>query len=364
VQTCLDSGNEWSACGCIPSSPGCDGASFRELPDDPGQRGPWPVGARTITADGLTFEAWYPAEPGSQQGVDPLSYDIRDQLPASEASKIPDAENPLQLCDCYRDLPPDLRFGPYPLLVFVHGTAGFRSQSLPQMTHWASRGFVVLAADHPGLKLGDLLTAVCGGEAVGQDFDGDVATMLSVARGEQPGLEFLAEALDPSRIGLAGHSRGGGVVGGLADIGQVIVPMAAGGVDMGSAVQSVLVMGGTVDEVVNYQSQIDGFEASPSPKRLVGLDNAGHLAFANLCSLTNAAGDDLLTIALDNGVCGVEFADALFQCGPELLPDAQAWEVIDYATTAAFEETLQCRPTTAFDTIESRFEAVAEFRAE
>ena len=47
-------------------------------------------------------------------------------------------------------------------VVFVHGTASFRTQSLTQMTHWASRGFVVLAADHPKIRLKDLLANLGG----------------------------------------------------------------------------------------------------------------------------------------------------------------------------------------------------------
>lgn len=47
--------------------------------------------------------------------------------------------------------------GTYPLLMFVHGTAGFRTQSLHQIIHWASRGFIVASADYPGIQLYDLL---------------------------------------------------------------------------------------------------------------------------------------------------------------------------------------------------------------
>ena len=48
----------------------------------------------------------------------------------------------------------------FPVIVFVHGTAGWRSQSLSLVSHWASRGFVVVAADYPGICLHDLLDAV------------------------------------------------------------------------------------------------------------------------------------------------------------------------------------------------------------
>lgn len=83
-------------------------------------------------------------------------------LPDSEQGKIPDDDAPRIVGEAYRDLPIDADFGPYPVIVFVHGTAGYRYTSLPQMTHWASRGFVVLAADHPGLNLQDLLITACG----------------------------------------------------------------------------------------------------------------------------------------------------------------------------------------------------------
>jgi dienelactone hydrolase len=348
----------------LDGTPGCDAAVFRTLPEDPGVRGPWPVGARTVEVDALTVEVWYPALPGSEAGVPTVRYDIREQLPESERTKISDADNPWQDCACHRDLAPDLEYGPYPVIVFVHGTAGYRTQSLPQMVHWASRGFVVLAADHPGLKLGDLLSTVCGGPSVARTLPEDVAQMVAAARGELGGLEFLGEAIDGSRVGLTGHSAGGSTVGSLPASGQVIVPMAAGGVMEGGIVESVLILGGTADSVVPYARQVEGYEASPEPKRLVGLADAGHLAFAQLCSLRNAAGDDLLTIAVDNEVCGAELAGGLFQCSPDLLPDPQAWAIVDYATAAVFEETLHCRDASAaFAELEARFAAVFEYRS-
>ena len=135
---------------------GCDGASLlasKQGGDDPGVRGPWPVGVQTVTIDGLTTEVWYPAKIGSQAGKAYAQYDIREQLPDKDATKIPDAKNPLQNCDCHRDLPLDTEHGKYPVVLFIHGTAAFRTQSLTQMTHWASRGFVVLSADHPKIRL-------------------------------------------------------------------------------------------------------------------------------------------------------------------------------------------------------------------
>jgi hypothetical protein len=344
---------------------GCADAVLRANPDDPSLPGPWSVGVTTVVIDDLDVEVWYPAVPGSEQGVEPARYDIREQLPKSEQGKITDEENPWQSCDCHRDLPLDDAYGPYPAIVFVHGTASFRTQSLPQMVHWASRGFVVLAADHPGLRLGDMLGMLCGGSPPPQDLDGDVASILAAVRGEAPGLEAFAASLDGGRIGLAGHSAGGNAIGPMGDLAQVVVPLAAGGSSPGALLASTLVMGGTEDSVVAYTQQQSGFSESPSPKRLVGIEGAGHLSFSEICSLENAAGDDLLTIATDNDVCGAQFAGVLFQCSAELLPDVEAWEIVDYATSAAFEETLHCSTIgDAFADITTRFPAVAEFRQE
>ncbi|MFT3776599.1 MAG: hypothetical protein QM820_65505 [Minicystis sp.] len=135
----------------------CEGRKLLRVPDDPAQAGPWPVGAQTITVEGYTTEVWYPAVIGSEEGKDKARYDVRKQLPDADQAKIPDSDNPWQDCNCYRDLPLDGAHGPYPPVLFVHGTAGFRTQSLTFMTHWASRGFVVLAADHPGMMLKDIL---------------------------------------------------------------------------------------------------------------------------------------------------------------------------------------------------------------
>lgn len=348
--------------GEAPQS-GCDGTPLRELPANPGDPGPWAVGARTVQIDGLQVEVWYPAPPGSQSGVDPVVYDIREQLPESEQEKIPDADNPAQTCDCYPELPVDDAYGPYPVVMFVHGTAGFRSQSLPQMVHWASHGFVVMAADHPGLKLGDMLGLVCGSPGGTQDMDGDLMRMLAALTNADDAVSFIVPHVDLSRVGLSGHSAGGRTVESLGDLAQVLIPMAAGGTNPGSMLQSSLVLGGTADSVVDYQSQVDGYEASPSPKRLVGIDNAGHLAFAELCTLQNDEGQDLLEIAAEYDVCGAQLAGGLFQCSDTLTPDEQSWAVIDHVSTAVLHEVLHCQDATAaLQDLQNRFPVVAEFR--
>lgn len=344
---------------------GCDGVPLLPVPEDTSLRGPWPVGARAGVVDDLGLEVWYPATPGSEAGASKLRYDVRTALPEAEQAKIPDDANPWQDCDCYRDLPIDAEHGPYPVVLFIHGTAGFRSQSLEFMTHWASRGFVVVAAEHPGLWLKDLLGSLCGTPSPAQDLDGDLATLVAAVRAPAGDLAFLADRVDADRIAMSGHSAGGfAVESGGADA-QVIMPMAGAGVAPGAALRSVLVLGAQSDQIVNYSEQQDGYATSPAPKRLVGLANAGHLAFSSLCSLRNADGQDFLEIAAEFEICGANFAGALFDCSPDYLPDPTAWQIVQYVTSAALEETLHCsKAGDNFADLTAKFSDVGEFLAE
>lgn len=325
--------------------PGCDTARFAHAPIDPAEVGPWAVGVRTATVAGLLTDIWYPAGAGSEAGAAKVRYDLRTALPDSEQGKISDDANPILECDCYRDLPLDPTYGPYPVIVFVHGTGGVRYQSLVQMTHWASRGFVVISADFPGLYLKDLLTTTCAQGLIPQDNEGNLTRLLADVRALSGGLNFLANRVDLDRIGLSGHSAGGNTVSGFGDEARVIAPLASRGVADGSALESVLIMGGTSDRVVASSVQREGFRGSPAPKRLAIIENAGHLAFSMFCDLRNAAGQNIVEAARANGVCGLALAGALFDCNDSYLPGPEAWTVINHATTAAFEETLQCRAT-------------------
>lgn len=341
----------------------CPGTTLRPRPGDTAARGPWAVGARTVQIEGLTAEVWYPAQdPGP--GVDPLVYDIRDSLPTSEQDKISDEDNPWQTCDCYRDLALDTDNGPYPVILFVHGTAGFRTQSLPHMVHWASRGFVVIAADHPGLWLADLLGLACGLGMVPQDLTGNLDSLVAAVRGEVPGLEDFVDRIDADRIATTGHSAGGGAVAGTGDYASVVIPMAAGGVEASATLESSLVLGAMSDTVVAFSSQVDGYDTTPPRKRLVGIANTGHLAFSEMCALRNAAGDDLVTIAQAAGVCGAGLASGLFQCDESFVPDADGWDIIHFASSAVLEETLHCEPQAAAELglIKGRYPVVLEFR--
>lgn len=357
-----------SGCGGSGEPPchllGCDGARLCQKPDDPGAPGSWPVGARTVLLDGrLRTEVWYPARFGSASGRERLVYDVRQELPPEERLKIPNDANPWRVCECYADLPIDDRHGPYPLLVFLHGTASFRMQNLAHATLWASRGFVVVAADYPGLMLADIL--FFQGSA---DLPADTRRLLELLREPQGELSFLAGVLDVSRVGMAGHSAGGMAIAGFADEPgvRVLIPMAAEGAAAGASLESVLVVGAIDDKVVPYARQVAGYQGSPRKKRLLGLSNAGHLAPTDLCALENSQGQDLVEVAKEYQITNASLAELLWDgCAPGQLDPHRGAAIVGAATTAVFEETLQCRPAGTFlSGIRDAFSEVGEYREE
>lgn len=346
---------------------GCDGAKLLATSSDAAARGPWEVGVRTVTIDGLTVDVWYPAPPGSAAGAEPARYDIRRALPAPEASKISDADNPWQHCDCVRDLPFDEARGPFPAIVFVHGTAAFRHQSLPLVTHWASRGFVVVAADHPGLYLGDFLGMACGDQAPPQDLSGDIDTLIAALGSPGGDLAFLAGHVDASRLAIVGHSAGGGAAAmatGKPGV-RVVIPLAAAqSAPASPTLESVLYLGGLADQIASWGQVTTAWSGAATPRRLVGIAAGGHLTFSDLCETKNARGEDLLQIAEANGVCGAQFAGFLFDCDPTHIEGRKGWNIINDASSSVLETVLQCQPGRDPRTIKSRYPDVAEYREE
>jgi hypothetical protein len=340
---------------------GCNAAALCAAPEDTSVTGAWTVGARTVNIKGLTVEVWYPAQGTAPLTALPKEYDMRLWLPSKEQKKIPDDKVPEQVCDCYADLPFDGERGPYPVVLFAHGTGAFRTQTLSLMTHLASRGFVVLAADHPGLYLGDLLQFKFGAKV-----STDLQTILNALKSNAPELSFLEKKVALNHIGLIGHSAGGNAVASLSGLEGVefVVPMAAGGTQNGADLKGSLIMGALNDKVVAYSRQQNGFAQSPSPKRLVGIANAGHLAFSDLCALKNKDGEDMVAVAQKYKIANAGFATGLWDgCADGQLDPAQAKVIVNYAVAAGAEEVLQCVDRTdSFKSLKGRYKDVSEYR--
>lgn len=368
--SCQAMAPDFSALAPVPVDFECEGSTLRTLPVDPSTRGPWAVGQKTFLLgdnNQLRTEIWYPVAPEKVGTQRPTNYDLRQFLPDADAARIPDSAGLAQECNCYTDLPLDTEFGPYPVIIMVHGTGGFRTASLPIVTHWASRGFVVLSADNPFIYLKDAKANPLRIRQAQQAQD-TVDLVESLQRIPRQ-IQFLDGNIDVRRIGVAGHSAGGNAAAFLSEAPgvRVVIPMAANGTRPGRYLKSSMVLGSEVDGVVEYPRQLEGFAESPSPKRLIGIRNAGHLAYTELCALGRESGG-LIPLVESFGVR----VNALFRdlgtdgCGNEFLTPEAGWELINYATTAVYEEVLQCnsQAAAAFDNIEVKFPQLLSFEEE
>ncbi len=331
----------------------CADVKLRPIPQDLGAVGPWPVGARTTNIfPRFKTEVWYPAVPGSESGKQKKIYDIRDHIPRPEM--VSDEENPIQECNCYADLPLDEDYGPYPAVVFVHGTAGFRTQNMEQMQHWASRGFIVLASDHPGITFKDIVNLGLGGSNQASD----ARRVLKAMEDPTGDIEFLKGNVNPNCRGAMGHSAGAGAITGLGNIAKVLIPY-AGGAGVTPAPDSVLFIVGSQD--MGGGGADATFNSAKPTKRSVVVTDGGHIVGSSLCVLRDPRnpGRDLLDIIQDRGVGGMlgSMAGGLFQGCNEVadndngnfINELTGIEIFNYATAGVLEETLHGSTTAAVE---------------
>jgi hypothetical protein len=371
-----------------PEVMGCGSTKLYQTSDDLSVAGPWPVGVKTamLTLSGVQakVEVWYPATLGSDTGMAQATYDLRSWLPSTGQMQVPDSANKLATCNCVRGLPLDTSHGPYPAVIFIHGTGSFRVASLSTMTAWASRGFIVVAADHPGLFLTDFLASgTCQGEGTGTtngagtlnlaDVDAEVAALTN----KSGDFAFLGSSVDMSRIGLSGHSQGASGAAssasrpGVPNV-QVDMPFAdlGGTVPSGSSLKSVLLVTGASDAVVNPSSDMTAYSgATASIKRIVEIAMGNHLDVTDLCYQTNSAGKTGIQVADQYDVCGtgapstaLALLNGLAQCGT-VMPPIAGPEIVNYASTAALEETLHCvNRSAAFSGLQAKYSQVSLYQ--
>jgi predicted dienelactone hydrolase len=185
---------------------------------DPFARGAFPVGVRSAELEDparerrLVLEIWYPAADAERgRDLDDASRDDFEVLPGF----------PRVSQDAVRGAEP--RAGRFPLVAFSHGFGGHRRQTTHLCTHLASHGYVVVAPDHAGntmLDVMQLAMRLVGGGAGAARPDlralalpmiearpRDVVFAVDAALDGRAG--DLAGRIDPTLIGVAGHSFGG-----------------------------------------------------------------------------------------------------------------------------------------------------------
>jgi predicted dienelactone hydrolase len=242
------------------------------------ERGPFAVGVTTLT---LVDEARPTDVNGSYPGADSRTLVTEVWYPAEGA---PSREE-------IRDAPLDRTRAPYPLIVFSHGFTSVRRQSTTYTSHLASHGYVVISADYPLTNLG-----AHGGprlsDVVNQPADVSflIDSLLGLSR--QAGHQ-LEGAINEEAIGLSGHSLGG-LTTLLATFGPLRDPRVkaalaiagpaclVGATAYDTPAVPLLVLGGSEDGIVSWQSVRAAYDMAHPPKYLLAILGGNHLRFADL----------------------------------------------------------------------------------
>jgi dienelactone hydrolase len=323
-----------------------------------------PVGARTVTFEDQTFEVWYPASDGVL-GSAGQSIDVGEFVPEVFTERVGAFELPALPSVAVRGVPARLLPSPVPALLFSHGFGGFRTQSATLCAHLASRGYVVIAADHPGRMLGDVLPCLfepalegCDLAAFAGGDDPAIDDMLAARRWVEQlpddSASFIADIIDPERIGILGHSMGGATameLGSLDSKLDAILSMASPA--SSDTDKPTAVFGGSCDPFAD-PSDLQGVLDGLGDGVWVDILDAGHMTFSDLCPVDlGELADNLL---VDRPDIDAGFLDNMLDlvtsgcsgytppeepaCGPEFLPLDQAEPIIEAYATAFFDAAL------------------------
>lgn len=181
-----------------PSTGGPSSSDFALI-----EKGPYRVGVQTITITDsarnrpLTVDVWFP---------------IRDEVEGRPFEYTLFAGNYYRSPNAIGATPADIAGdGPFPLVVYSHGSGGLRYAASFNTEALASHGYVVAAPDHTGNTAIDRLSN--GGtafEVTAWNRPNDVHAVID-AMTDPASLEAgsFAASVDATRIAVSGHSFGG-----------------------------------------------------------------------------------------------------------------------------------------------------------
>lgn len=304
---------------CDNDDPGSQESVNSFVPPD--QQGPFAVGnAWYVMTDSsrwdrstqsyrqLPVEVWYPADPeaaGQEQAkIIEFVHDPWSDLVLAIFSLLlpPDELNNLyQNTGSVYQAPVARASAPFPLIIFSHGNGGIRFQNHTLARHLASHGFIFAAPDHTenavftGLPedlviYNPLLMGKSSSDRP-KDIGFIIDTLLEL---NTPGSgDRMEGAIDPDKIGVAGHSFGGQAV--MSEV-QMDDRIRAGlnlagpwiSIALFNLHVPMMYMIGLEDRTVGFPYNpfiVDTYEHSPAPRFLLEFPDGGHYTLTDACGL-------------------------------------------------------------------------------
>jgi dienelactone hydrolase len=255
------------------------------------ERGPYGVGSLELTLDGRRVVVWYPAGAGAGTEGTTDEFDIAGLLSPELQAQVPEEARPLYPVAARQDAEPDPSGGPYGVIVFSHGFAGFPEQSVDLTTHLASWGWVVAAPDHVERSLSGLLGTAAQGVTASADEAVLAATLDLVVAEAESDQSPLSGLVDPERVVAAGHSAGAGASYRFAGAdprvdAAILYSVGTGreGTEMPDPPEvPTMVMLGETDDIIPADTTRELYGRLNPPRYLVEIANSGHLVFSDLC---------------------------------------------------------------------------------
>jgi dienelactone hydrolase len=300
---------------------------------------------------------------GPNKAIDPGKwgpYDVSTDAPKHVQDKIKaiGLPPPVMPQDAYRNAKPLRSEGPYPVILFSHGSGGIRFQSVFQTPHLASHGYVVISPDHHGNTLYDLFInpnaqdpSQLAKAASNRPLDMKFSMEQIKKRVETEG-ELLYGLAKFDKVGITGHSFGGMtsvLVTRILDNLAVIIPQAPHtsltellGVKPEHLYDMpAMVLAAVKDNTLDYQNEQKGFfdklltdSYYGEERHLVSFTKGGHFTFSNICQL------DLKKYAdkLGFGSAANLLNDG---CADHNTPIQEAHKLINHYATAMFNVILR-----------------------
>lgn len=275
---------------------------------DPSTFGPYPVGVKTFTIeddsrgeDGprpLVVEVWYPAT-DEAIGMPTVTYAADDILRPDAVDALTSELDVGLVTTAVRDAATRTEDGPYPVVMFSHGSGGIRMQSTFLTVALASHGYVVVAPDHIGNTLSDIIVegGLLQSSLVTSLGDRTLDLDFIVDHLKGGGEADVSAAMDFDRLGAAGHSFGALTsirwIGKGADLDAVVAQAPPShdivwfGIpsDLGDTDVPIMLQVGGMD-LTTPESDADTVWAQmTTPRSRMTLDNAGHFTFSDICSI-------------------------------------------------------------------------------